>query len=163
VSVALPSGAREFQGDRAGIVSRGLAAGIDLGVVVVLVVGFVAARSVWTYFFADDTPLRMRWPSRLGLSSIGGLLLALYLALGWARNGRTAGKRLLGLALVRAHGGAKVSASIAILRAVLYVVFPLGFFWCAVSRSQRSVQDLVLGTAVVYDWRGSRDRAASPA
>jgi hypothetical protein len=48
VSVALPSGAREFQGERAGIVSRGLAAGIDLGVVVVLVLGFVAARSVWT-------------------------------------------------------------------------------------------------------------------
>jgi uncharacterized RDD family membrane protein YckC len=116
---------------------------------------------VWTYFFADDTPLRMRWPSRLGLSSIGGLLLALYLAIGWARNGRTAGKRLLGLALVRAHGG-RVSVPIAILRAVLYVVFPLGFFWCAVSRSQRSVQDLVLGTAVVYDWRGSRDRAGAP-
>jgi uncharacterized RDD family membrane protein YckC len=161
VSVALPSGAREFQGERAGIVSRGLAAGIDLGVVVVLVLGFVAARSVWTYFFSDDTPLRMRWPSRLGLSSIGGLLLALYLATGWARNGRTAGKRVLGLALVRARGG-RVSASIAVVRAVLYVVFPIGFLWCSVSRSRRSVQDLVLGTAVVYDWRGSRDRAAPP-
>jgi uncharacterized RDD family membrane protein YckC len=160
MSVALPSGARQFQGERAGIVSRGIAAAIDLGVVVALVVGFVVARSVWTYFFADDTPLRLRWPSRLGLSSIGGGLLALYLAWGWARTGRTAGKRVLGLALVRATGG-RVAAPIAVLRAVLYVVFPLGFFWSAVSRSQRSVQDLMLGTAVVYDWRGSRDRAAS--
>jgi uncharacterized RDD family membrane protein YckC len=160
VSLVLPGGARGFQGERAGIVSRALAAGIDLGVLVILVLGFVIARSVFDYFFSDATPLHLRWPSRLGLASLGGVLLTLYLAWGWARTGRTAGKRVLGLTLVTSAGG-RVLWAIAVLRAVLYVVFPLGLLWCSVSKSQRSVQDILLGTAVVYDWHGSRGRGRS--
>ena len=39
-----------------------------------------------------------------------------------------------------------------LLRAVFCVLFPLGLLWCGVVRSRKSVQDLVLGTSVVYDW-----------
>jgi uncharacterized RDD family membrane protein YckC len=37
-------------------------------------------------------------------------------------------------------------------RAVLYVLFPAGLLWVLASRRNASVQDLVVGTAVVYDW-----------
>jgi hypothetical protein len=32
------------------------------------------------------------------------------------------------------------------------VLFPILLLWVAVSRQNRSVQDLVLRTSVVYDW-----------
>jgi hypothetical protein len=32
------------------------------------------------------------------------------------------------------------------------VAFPVGLFWIVVSRDNRSVQDLLLRSAVVYDW-----------
>jgi uncharacterized RDD family membrane protein YckC len=40
-----------------------------------------------------------------------------------------------------------------VLRALAYVLWPLGLLWSAVSPSRRSLQDVVLGTVVVYDSR----------
>jgi uncharacterized RDD family membrane protein YckC len=37
-------------------------------------------------------------------------------------------------------------------RAVLYVLFPAGLLWVLVSRRNASLQDLLVGTVVVYDW-----------
>jgi len=33
------------------------------------------------------------------------------------------------------------------------VFFPVGVFWVVLSPERRSVQDVVLRTVVVYDWR----------
>ena len=154
--VVLPREARGFQRERAGIVSRVLAAGIDLGVVAALVGLAVAGRSLWRFFFASEgVALTLHWPTRFGLVSIGGILLAIYLAWGWARTGRTVGKRVLGLVVVGRDGG-PLPLWKAIVRAVLYVLFPLGLLWSAVSRTNRSVQDAILGTAVRYAWHRPR-------
>jgi hypothetical protein len=51
----------------------------------------------------------------------------------------------------------------AVLRAALCVVFPLGLLWCALSRHRRSLQDLVVGSAVVYDGVGSGRTDPPPA
>jgi hypothetical protein len=32
------------------------------------------------------------------------------------------------------------------------MVFPIGVLWVAVNRENRSVQDIVLRTSVVYEW-----------
>jgi uncharacterized RDD family membrane protein YckC len=37
-----------------------------------------------------------------------------------------------------------------VLRAVACVLFPVGLAWVAVDRRRRSVQDIVLGTRVIY-------------
>lgn len=155
MSATLPAEAREIQRARAGLVSRVLAAGVDLLVVAAAVVGAVAAASVWRYFFSGGVTLALRWPSQLGLASLGGSLLTIYLAWGWARTGRTFGKRILGLALVTSRGS-RVAWPVALLRAILYVVFPLGLLWSGISRTNRSVQDVLLRTVVVYDWHGAR-------
>jgi len=159
VSAALPAAARSIQGTRAGLVSRSLAAAIDLVAVSIFVAGSVMAASVWEYFFGGARVMELRWPSRLGLASLGGALLAGYLTWGWARTGRTFGKRVLGLAVVTASGG-RVPWPVAAARATLYVVFPIGLLWSGVSRTNRSLQDLLLRTAVVYDWRPARRRDA---
>lgn len=157
MSVALPADARRFQGSRAGVVSRSVAAVIDFAVAIVIVVGLVLIRSVWSFFFTSGDTLRLEWPSRIGLSSLTWVVLFLYLAWGWARTGKTIGKRVLGLTVVAAGGG-RLPAWRAVVRAFVYAVFPLGLLWCAVSATQRSVQDLLFRTAVVYDWRGPRGR-----
>ena len=40
----------------------------------------------------------------------------------------------------------------ALLRAVGYVVFPIGLLWVAISPANRSVQDVILRSSVIYDW-----------
>ena len=37
------------------------------------------------------------------------------------------------------------------LRALMSVLWPVGLFWCAISRTRLSLADVVLRTAVVYD------------
>jgi uncharacterized RDD family membrane protein YckC len=40
----------------------------------------------------------------------------------------------------------------ALLRALFCVAFPFGLLWIVVSAENRSLQDVVLRTSVVYDW-----------
>ena len=56
------------------------------------------------------------------------------------------GLRLLG----RSGGPPRPAASL--VRAVLCLALPAGLLWILVSRRNASLQDLVLGSAVVYDW-----------
>jgi uncharacterized RDD family membrane protein YckC len=48
----------------------------------------------------------------------------------------------------------------AIVRAVACVVFPVGLLWAAVSPPRRSLLDLLLRSAVVYDWHRDRGMQA---
>jgi uncharacterized RDD family membrane protein YckC len=41
----------------------------------------------------------------------------------------------------------------ALLRALCCSVFPVGLLWAAVNQENRSVQDVLLRTSVVYDWQ----------
>jgi uncharacterized RDD family membrane protein YckC len=86
------------------------------------------------------------------LASIWWVLLILYLAISWSISGRSFGKRVVGLRVVTVRGD-RQGFPTAFLRALFCVVFPIGLFWCVVSRTNRSVADLVLRTSVVYDWQ----------
>ena len=62
----------------------------------------------------------------------------------------------MGLRVVGVFGG-DVGWARASCAAGFYVVFPIGLLWVALDPRQRSVQDRVLATAVVYDWKPHRD------
>lgn len=79
------------------------------------------------------------------------VLSVLYLGLSWWLTGRTFGDRLMGLRIVDRHGR-DLPMGAALLRALFCIVFPVDLLWAAVSRENRSVQDLVLRTSVVYHW-----------
>ena len=79
------------------------------------------------------------------------VLLTAYLAVGWVSTGQTYGDRLLGLRVVDRHGR-RLGPGLALVRAVLCVLFPILLFWVVLSRENRSVQDVLLRTSVVYDW-----------
>lgn len=140
---------RGRQGTRAGIVSRLLANGLDLlaavaiGMAVLLAVSAVAGLFTRSFTFLT--------PSQPARGILAAALLVVYLGYGWGLGGRTFGKTVLGLRVVDRAGG-DISTGRGLLRAVLYLVFPPGLLWSVVSRRNASLQDLILGTAVVHDW-----------
>lgn len=150
----VPAPARPFQGRRAGLISRALAAAVDTGVVVLLLaVGYVtvaAALFLWQrWAFTFPTP------SLFVVLACGAVAAVLYLAAAWATEGRSYGDHLLGLRVLGPWGRLRIGG--ALLRAVLCVGFPVGLLWVAVSRDNRSLQDVVLRTSVVYDWQVGED------
>jgi uncharacterized RDD family membrane protein YckC len=146
----IPAEARAFQGRRAGIVTRLLAVAVDAGIVVLLV---LIAYGLWAGFLFVLHGRTFRFPTVSLAQAItaGTLSFVGYCAIGWASAGRTYGGQVLGLRVVdRAGRGLRPARALA--RAVLSAAFPLGLAWCAISAENRSVQDLVLGTSVIYDW-----------
>jgi uncharacterized RDD family membrane protein YckC len=73
-----------------------------------------------------------------------------YLAVAWATTGRTYGTRLLGLRVLSTRY-TRLGWTRSVLRALACVLLPVGLLWCGVSPSRRSLQDVVLGSVVVYD------------
>jgi uncharacterized RDD family membrane protein YckC len=137
----------------AGIVTRLAAMGVDMAVVVIIGASlyFLVAgvRLVWT-------PTTFEWPTApfWGSLSFELVLAVLYLTGSWAMTGRSYGASLLGLRVLSSRGRIP-GWSLSFVRAVFCVAFPIGLFWVAVSPNRRSIQDVVLRTVVVYDWRGA--------
>lgn len=133
----------------AGIVSRVLAAVIDVIVVLAinacLYLGFVVVRLVYE---VQDFSL----PNHNPFFTAGTFVLMslIYLTACWSISGRTVGSVVLGLRLVSRKGKPRVRVPVAALRAFICVFFSLGLFWVAVDRRRRSLADLVVRTSVVY-------------
>ena len=138
----------------AGIVTRGLAAVIDLGVVLLILsalyVGLILAMLVFS-------PTAFTLPSlNVVFSTLVTFVVAVaYLTGCWAVSGCTAGAVTMGLRVV-GRQSPRVRPLVALLRAITCVVFPIGLVWVAVDRRRRSLQDIVFRTRVIY----SRPRAA---
>lgn len=158
-SQGIPLEAMPFQGERAGLVSRVLANSIDFAVLLAFLVscyvGWAATRFLWS-------PSGFTWPApNFGLVIIlGGVVLGLYFWIAWATTGRTYGDQVMGLRVVN-FSGAKLRWFGALLRAAFCVLLPIGLFWVLVSGANRSVQDVVLRTSVIYDW--GHQRRTTPA
>jgi uncharacterized RDD family membrane protein YckC len=148
--LGLPAEVRPFQGRRAGVVSRSLAAGVDLAVVALVLIGLylglTALLILWSPRNADLPDV-----SRPTLVTVATLLAVTYLTASWTMTGRTYGDQLFALRVVDSRG-AGLRLGRATTRALLCVIFPVGLLWAAVSRCRRSVADLALGTVVIYDW-----------
>jgi uncharacterized RDD family membrane protein YckC len=142
--------AKALQGHRAGFVSRIVADAVDLGIVWALGLSALLFAGVVRYLLTGPpfrTPVLPSW-----LGATAGTIIAVgYLASGWAATGRTVGKQVAGLRLLD-PSGRRLPLRRALLRAALCVAFPAGLLWVLVSRRNASVQDLLTGTAVIYDW-----------
>jgi uncharacterized RDD family membrane protein YckC len=155
---AVPLAAQPLQGRRAGLVTRALADGVDFavvaGILVLTYLGVAAARFIWrSWTFSFPTP------SFLLVLVLGAVVSVLYLTATWGTTGHSYGKHVLGLRVVGPFGRLRVAG--AFMRAVLCVIFPVGLAWVLVSRQNRSLQDVVLRTSVVYDWLGEGPPSAA--
>ena len=150
VPSAVPSEARPYQGQRAGMVTRTIAAAVDaVAVLLVVIVGLLSVNAI--SFLLDPRGYQVVGNSQAVLVEVALGTAILYLAGSWTVVGRTYGCWLMGLRIVDRRGRSP-RLVMALLRAALYVFFPVGLLWCGVGRSRKSVQDLLLGTSVVYDW-----------
>jgi uncharacterized RDD family membrane protein YckC len=142
--------ARALQGHRAGFASRVVADVIDLGVAWLLGLSALLVAGIVRYLLTGP-PLRLPvLPNWLDVTA-GAAIAVGYLTFTWAATGRSVGKQIAGLRVVD-RTGRLLSVRRAFSRAVLYVLFPAGLLWVLASRRNASVQDLIVGTAVVYDW-----------
>lgn len=146
----VPRMARPFQGKRAGVVTRTAAGAIDYAVVAVAVIGTYLGIGMLRFLVDPRTPAWPTW-SFLVYVLIGGVYFVVYLTVAWSLTGRSIGARVMGVRVVSFTGRRMLFVG-AFVRAVFCVAFPIGLFWCAVSRHNRSVQDVVLRTSVIYDW-----------
>lgn len=147
----LPREARPYQGQRAGLVTRFVAAVID-GVVVGLVL-LVGYAGLVAFMFMLD-PRNFTFPDfKLVLSLASAfLVLVVYFTVSWRISGRTYGCLVMGLRVV-GFRGRNMSLMAALVRALFCVFFPIGLLWVAASPDNRSVQDVLLRTSVIYDWQ----------
>jgi uncharacterized RDD family membrane protein YckC len=136
----------------AGIVTRMLAAIIDFVVVLGLTGGVFGAVAAGLFLIS---PASFSWPRDLPFdTSVLGLAIAVvYLTVGWAITGQTVGGAVFGVRVV-ALGRRRLGWLRSGLRAVLCVFVPLGLLWSAVSVNRRSLQDLLVRSAVLYDGHG---------
>lgn len=145
----LPRAAVAAQGLPAGLVSRGLAVTVDGVVVVGLTAGVVAGLTGAAFLLSPgwsfpSNPLVQVLPLSFGVAVI-------YLTQSWSNTGRTYGDALLGLRVV-SRGGGRIGFVRSLARAVFCLLLPIGLLGAAAGRRHRSLQDVVLRTAVVYDW-----------
>src|SRR5262249_6943489 len=76
----------------------------------------------------------------------------IYFTIGWASTGRTIGKQVMGLRVVR-RDAAPLSTLQALGRALICVLFWYLVMWTVLfSRRNAGIHDMILKTVVVYDW-----------
>lgn len=139
-----------LQGRRAGLISRTGAAIVDVVIVALVVSGIYLAVVALVFAISPGTFKPSALPSWV-LIPLTGVVALVYLIQGWSGTGRTYGCSLMGLRVVD-RAGNKPGLRRSSLRAAAYVVFPAGLLWVAFSAANRSVQDVLVGTDVVYDW-----------
>lgn len=135
----------------AGIVTRGIAAAVDLGVVLTVMGGIYLAVLFARLMFS---PQEFTLPDAQILLSVAVFVgvAVVYLTACWATTGRTLGAVVMGLRVVSRNGDL-VGWIRSAARAWLCVMFGFGLLWVAVDRRRRSLQDILLRTSVVYDWQ----------
>jgi len=150
VHSALPPAAKDFQGQRAGVVTRCLAAAVNVGVVAVMLAAvyfsIAGVMLLWDPKHADLP----NFPRSLAVTT-GGVLAIIYLAASWSTSGRTVGDQLLGLR-VEGGGGERLHILRSLLRAIICVLFPVGLLVAAIDSRRRSLADFLVVSIVVYDW-----------
>jgi uncharacterized RDD family membrane protein YckC len=135
-------------GRAAGIITRGLAAIIDL-VVVLLIMGALYGGLVLMRLVYSPTAFSLPSLNAVFSTVTTFAVAVLYLTGCWTVSGSTAGAVTMGLRVV-GRRSARVSLPVGVLRAICCVLFPIGLLWVAVDRQRRSLQDIVFRTQVIY-------------
>ena len=147
---------RAIQPERpAGVVTRTLAAAVDAIVVWLIVAGGYLG---WAIFKLIIDPRQFSWPDAAWWISMAAAMFVATLYLPSAGRARPHDRRR-----ALRHQGHQFPAPdvrwvTSLIRAGMCVVFPIGLAWSLVDRRRRSIQDILIRSAVIYDW-STRTRA----
>jgi uncharacterized RDD family membrane protein YckC len=140
---------QQLQGLRAGFVSRAVASGTDVVVVLcIYVAGVIMVSIAWDLFFSNSISVAdpPHWLNEL----LVWILLVVYLTAGWS-TGRTLGKQIMGLRVARSDGS-PLRFLRALFRALLCASFFPALLLALVNRRNRGLEDVAFRTVVTYDW-----------
>jgi len=144
--------AREAQGQRAGFVSQAVASVLDAAWIFVIDFAVLAVYG-FGRFLLTDKAYEIPQPGPGGNATLILVIGVILLWSAWSGSGRAPGMALVGLRVVNREGR-QLSSRRAFWRAVLGVLtLGVGVLWVLVSKKNKSVYDLLCGSAVVYDWR----------
>ena len=132
----------------AGIVSRGVAAIIDIAVVATIL-GALYLGLLLTRLMFNPASFSFPAPNVVFSTAVGATVSVLYLAGCWMVSGCTAGAIVMGLR-VTGRRSDRMPPAIALLRAIACVFLPVGLCWVAIDSRRRSLQDIVFGSRVIY-------------
>ena len=144
---------RSVSGHYAGAISRAAAAALDGLLITGLYTPGVAGLSVLVEMFTSRSLTGDR-STPLGIAAFV-IWAFLYIFVSLAITGRTIGKGLAGLRVVRADGSAPGVRTV-FFRTLMFplsvLFFGIGLLMIVVQREHRSLHDLIAKTCVVYDW-----------
>jgi uncharacterized RDD family membrane protein YckC len=143
---------QQLQGLRAGFVSRAVASGTDVVLVLCLyALGVIMVSVARDLLFSNSKSISVTTPPQWLNDLLVWILLVLYLTVGWWSTGRTPGKQMIGLRVVRSDG-----SPLPLLRALFRALLCASFFpvllLAMVNRRNRGLEDVVFKTEVTYDW-----------
>jgi uncharacterized RDD family membrane protein YckC len=127
-----------------------VASGTDVVLVLcIYIIAVVVVNIAWDLFFSKSASISLppHWLNELMV----WVFLVVYLTAGWWSAGRTLGKQMMGLRVVRPDRS-RLRFGRALLRAVLCATFFAVLLLALVNRRNRGLEDVVFGTVVVYDW-----------
>ena len=146
-----------FAYDLAGIASRAAALFIDTVVVALLIIAEFLAATLVLSLFAEGLPEAAGvWVYAVALVIAFITAWAYFVLLEVLRNGRTVGKRALGIRVVRDDGG-RVGVMDSIIRNVIRLIdmlpgyYGIGLVAVLVSGQNKRLGDMAAGTVVVRD------------
>jgi uncharacterized RDD family membrane protein YckC len=160
-----------LQGQYAGVVTRGIAVFIDLGILSISLFVFNQVFLLGLEFLGVPTDCTTPEASglyywacfgatwiRLGVTA---LLAPLYYLFFWTLGGQTPGKALMGVRIVRLDGNAMTfgrSLRRLIGYAVCIATVGLGFLWAVIDDKRQGWDDKIAGTCVVYSWEARQNQ-----
>ena len=147
------AGRRSVTGHYTGPVSRAAAGALDVLVITTLyTVGYAGVSLLWRAFTGNSLSGDRSTPLAIAAMAVWAFL---YVFVSLAVAGRTVGKALVGLRVVRSDGGTPAVRKV-FLRTLVQpfsaALLMLGYLPVLLQKEHRSAHDLIAGTAVVYDW-----------
>ena len=143
---------RAVQGQRAGFVSQAVGGALDAAMIVIVYAALLFLYGVVVFLVTSD-PYHLPRPDP-GVNAVLIFVVGVFLlSSAWSGSGRAPGMAVVGLRVVGTDGG-PLSARRAFWRAVLGVAtLGLGLVVVLFSKRNRSLYDMLCGSAVVYAWR----------
>jgi uncharacterized RDD family membrane protein YckC len=144
--------AREMQGHRAGFVSQALGAALDAVTIFAIDFAILAAFGFVRFLLTNKSYAFPQPGPALNFVIVVVTGVALLWS-SWSGSGRAPGMAILGLRVVASDGG-RLPSRRAFWRAVIGVLtLGLGIVVVLFSKRNKSVYDMICGSAVVYEWR----------
>jgi uncharacterized RDD family membrane protein YckC len=144
--------ARAAQGHRAGFVSQALGSALDAATIFALDFALLVIYG-FLRFLLTDKAYEFPQPGPVFNFVIVFVVAVALLWSSWSGSGRAPGMAVLGLRVVGSDGD-RLSSRRAFWRAVLGVLtLGLGVVFVLFSKRNKSLYDMVCGSAVVYEWR----------